>query len=92
MWNIYIGLYTNFMDLKLTLWLINRTIENKNKEKKHTFNSVVLIKYSIVNKKRDINLLIMEEKKLIRTISSVSISKIFIKKKVVNDEVVHVNI
>ena len=40
MWNMYIGLYMNFMDLKLTLWLINRTIENKNKEKKHTFNSV----------------------------------------------------
>ena len=30
----------NFMDLKLTLLLINRTIENKNKEKKHTFNRV----------------------------------------------------
>ena len=30
----------NFMDLKLTLWLINKTIENENKEKKHTFNSV----------------------------------------------------
>ena len=30
----------NFMDLKLTLWLINKTIENKNKEKKHTYNSV----------------------------------------------------
>ena len=40
MWNIYIGLYTNFMDLKLTLWLINRTRENKNKEKKLIFNSV----------------------------------------------------
>ena len=40
MWNIYIGLYMNFMDLKLNLWLINITIEDKNKEKKHTFNSV----------------------------------------------------
>ena len=30
----------NFMDLKLTLLLINRTIANKNKEKKHTVNSV----------------------------------------------------
>ena len=31
----------NFMNLKLTLWLINRTIEKKkNKEKKLTCNSV----------------------------------------------------
>ena len=36
MWNIYIGLYMNFMDLKLTLWLINKTIG----EKKKNFNSV----------------------------------------------------
>ena len=28
----------NFMDLKLTLWLINRTIEKKNKVNKHTCN------------------------------------------------------
>ena len=35
MWNIYIGLYMNFMDLKLTLWLINKTIGGKK-----TFNSV----------------------------------------------------
>ena len=70
----------------------NHRKKKKNKEQKHTCNSVVLIKYSTINKKRDTNLLIMEEKKLIRTISSVSISKIFIKKKVVNDEVVHVNI
>ena len=30
----------NFMDLKLTLWLISRTIESKNKENKHTCNRV----------------------------------------------------
>ena len=30
----------NFMNLKLTLQLINRIIENKNKEKKYTINSV----------------------------------------------------
>ena len=49
---MYIGLYMNFMDLKLTLRLINKTIENKNKEKKHTFNSVDggLIKHSTTNK------------------------------------------
>ena len=40
MTDMYIGLYMNFMDLKLTLRLINKTIENKNKGKKHTFNSV----------------------------------------------------
>ena len=28
----------NFMDLKLTLWLINQTIEKKNKVNKHTCN------------------------------------------------------
>ena len=37
---MYIGLYRNFMNLKLTLLIINRTIENKNKEKKHTFKSM----------------------------------------------------
>ena len=30
----------NFMDLKLTLWLLNRTIEDKNNENKHTCNRV----------------------------------------------------
>ena len=52
MTDMYIGLYMNFMDLKLTLRLINKTIENKNKEKKHTFNSVDggLIKHSTTNK------------------------------------------
>ena len=30
----------NFMDLKLTLWLISRSKENKNKENKHTWNRV----------------------------------------------------
>ena len=32
---------------------------NKNKEQKHTCNSVVLINYSIANKKRDTNLLLI---------------------------------
>ena len=72
---------------------------NKNKEQKYTCNSVILIKYFTANKKRDTNLLlIMGEKKLIRIISSVSISKKFIKKRkkrkkeTVNKEVVHINI
>ena len=30
----------NFMDLKLTSSLINKIIENKNKENKHTYNKV----------------------------------------------------
>ena len=47
MWNIYIGLYMNFMDLKLTLWLINKTIGEK--KKPLIVWMVVLIKHSTTN-------------------------------------------
>ena len=47
MWNIYIGLYMNFMDLKLTLWLINKTIGGK--KKPLIVWMVVLIKHSTTN-------------------------------------------
>ena len=49
MWNIYIGLYMNFMDLKLTLWLINKTIGKKKKKKTLIVWMVALIKHSTTN-------------------------------------------
>ena len=45
----------DFMDLKLHLWHISKTIKTKAKKEENTSSSVVLIKHSIANKtKREI--------------------------------------
>ena len=59
MWNIYRGSYNWFHGFKIAFMTHKQNHRNKNKEYKHTCNSVVLIKYSTTNKKRDTNLLLI---------------------------------
>ena len=74
---------------------------NKNKEQKHTCNSVVLINYSIANKKRDTNLLLIMGREKIdqKNKQCFYLQKKKTKKKkkkrkkeAVNEEIVHINI
>ena len=58
MWNIYRVSYNWFHGFKIAFMTHKQNHRNKNKEYKHTCNSVVLIKYSTANKKERYKLII----------------------------------